>query len=487
MARRELPEVACPPGTVVIGDLHLDVFGGSGPRRFVEWLERLGPIPRLVVLGDLFEFWVGRGQEREPAAGEILRALARRVAAGTAVDLLHGNRDFLVGADVTAATGARVRPRGLVGREGDGGRTLFLHGDELCVADRAYRRFRAAVRSGPARALARAAPLALRRSLALRLRRRSGRSTAAKTAEVVEMKAAAADRFAREAKARTLICGHAHRFRDEVLPGGARWVVIDGWGGRRDTLRLGETGWEPLASRGPIDPGAGNPTLFTPPAAAGGHRRMIVAIDGPAASGKSTVARALAARLGLSFLDTGAMYRAVTVAALERGIDPADGEACARIASELDLRFDEEGRILIDGEPGEPRIRGPEVDAHVSVVAAHSSVRRALVPMQREAAAAGAVAEGRDTTTVVFPAADHKFFLIASPSERARRRARQEGHPEREGEYARALERRDRLDSTRGDSPLRRGDDTELIETDGLAPEEVVDRLVARVRGGAPA
>ena len=212
---------------------------------------------------------------------------------------------------------------------------------------------------------------------------------------------------------------------------------------------------------------------------------MIVAIDGPAASGKSTVARALAARLGLRFLDTGAMYRAVTLAVLERGFDPRDGAACARVAAELDLTFDAEGSLLVDGAPGEPRIRGPRIDAHVSAVAAHPGVRRALVPKQREAARSGAVAEGRDTTTVVFPRAEHKFFLTASPRERARRRARQEGRPERVDEYAAALEERDAFDRSRADSPLREGPDVVRVDTDGRTVEEVVE-LLARAVLGAP-
>ena len=150
---------------------------------------------------------------------------------------------------------------------------------------------------------------------------------------------------------------------------------------------------------------------------------MIIAIDGPAGSGKNTVARALAARLGLAFLDTGAMYRAVTLTVLGRGVDPGDGEACGRVAQDLDLTFDSEGRILIEGQPGEPSIRGSQVDQEVSKVAAHPAVRRAVVPKQRRIAAQaipgdgksageGIVAEGRDTTTVVFPDADHKFHNV---------------------------------------------------------------------------
>jgi cytidylate kinase len=208
---------------------------------------------------------------------------------------------------------------------------------------------------------------------------------------------------------------------------------------------------------------------------------MIIAIDGPAGAGKSTVAREVARALGLAYLDTGAMYRAVTLAALERGIDPADGEACGALASELDLTFDAGGRIHLDGRPGEPAIRSSEVSRSVSTVSAHPAVRRAIVSAQRALAARQSlVAEGRDTTTVVFPAADHKFFLTASESERARRRERELGEEHRvvQGE----IERRDRLDSTRAHSPLVRAPDAELVDTDGLGVAQVVERILELVR-----
>lgn len=210
--------------------------------------------------------------------------------------------------------------------------------------------------------------------------------------------------------------------------------------------------------------------------------RMIIAIDGPAASGKSTVAQQVAARLGLTFLDTGAMYRAVTLRAQAAGLDVEDGDACGALAERLELRFDAEGRVLIDGEPGEPAIRSAEVNQDVSAVAAHPRVRRAVVAVQRAIGRGSSiVAEGRDTTTVVFPEADHKFFLIASPEERGRRRAEQEGQPERAAQYARDLARRDELDSSRADSPLRQAEDAIRVETDALTADEVVERLLHHV------
>jgi cytidylate kinase len=212
---------------------------------------------------------------------------------------------------------------------------------------------------------------------------------------------------------------------------------------------------------------------------------MIIAIDGPAGAGKSSVARVVARALALPFLDTGAMYRAVTLAVLARGVAPEDAAGCERVARSLALEFDPEGRIQIDGRPGEPDIRGSEVTRAVSRVAAHPGVRAAIVAEQRALAARspGVVAEGRDTTTVVFPGADHKFYLFASAAERARRRAAQERSPERLQEILREIEQRDRLDSSREHSPLRQAPDAHFLDSDGLALEQVVERVLAIVRG----
>jgi len=214
---------------------------------------------------------------------------------------------------------------------------------------------------------------------------------------------------------------------------------------------------------------------------------MIIALDGPAGSGKSTVARRLAERLGLRFLDTGAMYRAVTLAALERGVDPMDAEGCGELARTLRLGFDAAGRITLDGRAAEPAIRGDEVTRWVSAVSAHSAVRAAIVPQQRAEAGRGAgiVAEGRDIGTVVFPHADVKFFLTAGAAERARRRALERGEPERLAEFQADIERRDHHDSTRADSPLRQAADALLVDTDGRDVEAVVAGLLEVLRGRA--
>lgn len=207
---------------------------------------------------------------------------------------------------------------------------------------------------------------------------------------------------------------------------------------------------------------------------------MIIAIDGPAGAGKSSVARELARVLGITYLDTGAMYRAVTLCALERAIDPADGEACGRLAHALHLDFDAEGRIRIDGLEGEPAIRSESVTSAVSRVSAHPAVRRAIVARQRELARArDIVAEGRDTTTVVFPQAEHKFFLTAGEGERARRRALEQGRPGEVEAVRRSMGERDRLDSTREHSPLRQDPGAVRIDTDPLDVAGVVARILA--------
>ena len=210
---------------------------------------------------------------------------------------------------------------------------------------------------------------------------------------------------------------------------------------------------------------------------------MIVAIDGPAGAGKSTVAKALAEVLGLPLLDTGAMYRAITWKALDRGVEVEDGVACGALAEGTRLGFCAEG-IVVDGEVRESEIRIVDVDRAVSVVAAHPAVRAAIVPLQREAAAEGAVAEGRDTTTVVFPGAEHRFYLSASAEERARRRASQRGGGEAYESILAGIERRDHQDSTRAESPLKRGAGVQVVETDGLSAAEVVALLLGVVREG---
>lgn len=207
---------------------------------------------------------------------------------------------------------------------------------------------------------------------------------------------------------------------------------------------------------------------------------MVIAIDGPAGAGKSTVARALAQRLGFTYLDSGAMYRCVALAARERGADPGE------IAPTLAIALGE--RITLDGRDVTEAIRTPEMSAAASRVAAQRSVREALVAAQRRLLADGDwVAEGRDIGTVVAPGAEVKVFLTADPEERARRRATELGVAQ-DGVRADQAER-DRRDSTRSEAPLRAAEGATVLDTTSLNFDEVVDRIVelATDAGALPA
>jgi 3-phosphoshikimate 1-carboxyvinyltransferase len=201
-----------------------------------------------------------------------------------------------------------------------------------------------------------------------------------------------------------------------------------------------------------------------------GPRALLVAIDGPAGAGKSTVSRAVARQLGLERLDTGAMYRAVAALALERGVAPDDAAAVAALAATAEIVVGPQ--VTIDGIDVTHKIRSPEVGRAVSVVAANPDVRTQLVRRQREWATAhgGGVVEGRDIGSVVFPAAEVKVYLTASPEERARRR---------HDEAPEGVARRDRIDSTRDASPLRQADDAHHLDTTGRTVQDVVEEVLS--------
>jgi CMP/dCMP kinase len=210
---------------------------------------------------------------------------------------------------------------------------------------------------------------------------------------------------------------------------------------------------------------------------------MVIAIDGPAGAGKSTVARAVAGELGFTYLDSGAMYRCVALAALEGGIDPEDGEALGDLADRLEIGLEGTRVLLGEREVGE-EIRGSEVTAAASRVSVHPRVREAMVARQRQLIAAGSyVAEGRDIGTVVSPDSPLKVFLTASDEERARRRAAQTG--EELGSVLEAQRRRDGRDREREHGALRAADDAIELDTSSMSLEEVVGRVVglARERG----
>ena len=199
----------------------------------------------------------------------------------------------------------------------------------------------------------------------------------------------------------------------------------------------------------------------------------VIAIDGPAGSGKSTIGRAVAARLGLEYLDTGAMYRSVTFAALRRDIDPGDAEAVASLAAKLTIVVGEQ--VTVDGEDATVAIRGPEVTKAVSVVAANPAVRAEMVRRQRQWASerGGGVLEGRDIGTVVFPDAALKVYLTADEAERLRRRAVEAGE-----EVAKDIARRDQADATRAASPMQAAEDALVIDTTGRPIDDIVEEVL---------
>jgi len=220
---------------------------------------------------------------------------------------------------------------------------------------------------------------------------------------------------------------------------------------------------------------------------------FVVTIDGPAGAGKSTVAKALARRLGYTFLDSGALYRAGAWAARCRGIAWTDGPALGQLIQSLDIRFDSRAgtsTIAVDAEDVTFEIRRPEISDGASQVSAFPEVRQGLLALQRRIGASGrVVAEGRDMGTVVFPDARAKFFLTAPIEERARRRSQElaeSGRPQDLDAVLAEMRMRDQRDSTRAIAPLRRADDAIEIDTGGLSPEEVVSRMasIVRERGG---
>jgi cytidylate kinase len=218
---------------------------------------------------------------------------------------------------------------------------------------------------------------------------------------------------------------------------------------------------------------------------------MIIAIDGPAGSGKSTIARAVASRLGLTYLDTGAMYRAVTLIALEKGLPLDDDAVLGELALDLDIQVtssaEGEPRITVDGRDVTQEIREQVVTQKVSLVAAHRTVRQALTIRQRRAAKMGdLVLEGRDTTTVVCPQADVKVYLTASTEARAERRRLQLAEQDIQipvKTLERELLLRDTHDSARAIAPLKTATDALQIDSTSMSVDEVVDAIVAAAEG----
>jgi cytidylate kinase len=214
---------------------------------------------------------------------------------------------------------------------------------------------------------------------------------------------------------------------------------------------------------------------------------MIIAIDGPAGSGKSTLGRMLARALNLLYIDTGSMYRAVALATIDSALDPADAAAVTELAQrlEIDLEGDPDSlKVWLEGRDVTERIREDDITAMSSIVSTIPGVRRAMVTRQRELGKRGAVLNGRDIGTVVFPDADIKFFLDAAPAERAERRFREDQlvHPDTTlAQTFAEMNERDRRDSTRADSPLKIADDAIVIDSTSLSIEAVFGRMMEYV------
>ncbi len=226
---------------------------------------------------------------------------------------------------------------------------------------------------------------------------------------------------------------------------------------------------------------------------------FIIAVDGPSGAGKSTLGRRLARELGLLYIDTGAMYRAVALACVRAGVNTSDEKRVGEVARRTSIRLEGDPdslRVFLDGRDVSAEIRGESAGREASVVSAFSEVRRELVRRQREMGmvGSGVVLDGRDIGTVVFPDADVKFFLTAMPEERARRRLDEERASERGASFEATLadiNERDLRDATRDDSPLRIADDAVVIDTTESSIEEVFQRMLRTVRdrqagGGEP-
>lgn len=214
---------------------------------------------------------------------------------------------------------------------------------------------------------------------------------------------------------------------------------------------------------------------------------MIIAIDGPSGSGKSTLGRMLARELNLLYLDTGSMYRAVALAVLEADLAPHDSEAVVALAARIDIDLEGDPdslKVLLDGRDVTEQIRSENVTAMSSVVSTIPGVRRAMVARQREMGRRGAVLNGRDIGTVVFPDADIKFFLTATPQERAERRFKEDSMTRTDVSFAETMAEmteRDRRDSTRADSPLKAADDAIVIDSSGRSIPEVFAEMMKYV------
>lgn len=458
---------------VFASDAHLwagDPVGVERAARFVEAAVADG-CDAVFLLGDVFRGWLGPPSLRDPGLAPFLDALGAATASDVRVVLVHGNYDFMLGRAIEEALGVEMVGRATAVSLG-GRRVRLSHGDEYCTLDHGYHRLHRVLRSRPFRAVVSALPTSTRQWMASYVEEGSKERSDVKLPAVKDhVDDAIVAQFA--AGHDVAICGHVHTARDEVLEG------ADGARGRLVVLGDFETtGSHAVWHDGRLELRRVDPSWVD-------GRPFVVAIDGPAGSGKSSAARRLAERLRFARLDSGALYRSVAARALRDGVDVTDGEALGRLARAVDWAVHVDGGVSMDGERmQDAEIRGPEVAAIVSPVSAHPAVRAALLDVQRGAAEGhpGLVAEGRDMASVVFPDADLCVYLDASPEERARRRLAQDpGEGTSVDEVRAAIEARDRRDSQRSTAPLQRMEGAELVDTTDLTPAEVDDRLEALV------
>ncbi len=250
IAEHELPLVEFTGVTLAVADLHLDPFDQERCQRFADWARGLSA-GRLLILGDLFDAWVGPAHESAPGASLVIDCFRELSRNQCSVWILKGNRDFLLGSSFEQASGARVCPEGLIGELGDGTRVLFLHGDELCTRDLAYQRLRRVTHSRLVQVLGPRVPLFFSRRIAARLRRISRNAVARKPSQEKSIQDQAVRAFSELHGCSVLVCGHAHEARDRELEGGLRVVILDAFGdGPRDTLKVGAQSLLGLESSG---------------------------------------------------------------------------------------------------------------------------------------------------------------------------------------------------------------------------------------------
>ncbi|MHC4844870.1 MAG: (d)CMP kinase [Planctomycetota bacterium] len=456
-------------------DMHMHGARPDGVQRGCRFVEhaRDSGADALFLLGDIFMAWMGPRSLRDPGLQPFLSSLAEAVAGGMRVVLLHGNHDFLLGPHVEQALGVEVAGHGLDVSLG-GQRARLVHGDAFCTNDRSYQRLHRIIRSGPFRAVFRSLPQAASDRVSRTLLDSANRNTNPKPAAMTAMVDQAVTDTLSEG-IDLIVCGHVHRARDSRLPAGR---------GRGEGRLVVMADFETSGSHARwID---GRLELVVRDARFAPEPGPVIAIDGPAGSGKSAASRRLAAALGYGHLDSGALYRAVTWAALGHGT-PDEDAALTALARTLNLDIDPSGRLVMNGaEIPDPALRSPEVTGYVSRVSAVPGVREALLDVQRGLArrVPGLVAEGRDIASVVFPEAAHGFYLDARPEVRAARRAAQ-GEEGGGGasltEVQAAIDARDRLDSGRAVAPLTQAEGALRVDTSDMDLDQVVEHLLGLV------